>query len=426
MKILPMRSVFFKLMTAYLTAFLIILTGASFVSIFSASSRNMDISTGNLRYYASVLTDRIGVPPSFAEAGRISSDSGIQITIDGNGQKWSSSEDLTDHEEGILQDDLWSFIPGVDEPMIEVSRSGYTFYYSEFHADHQITFVIWIIMSFTVLVALTISYLMVHHHLKPLREMHEITQSFGLSEWNRRVSPKGSDELASLGRAMNAMADRIEEYIHSMHDLLAAVSHELRSPLTRMKVALEFIDDENAKDSLNEEIDILDRLTGNLLEQRRLSLQQGFLNYEKVSLHPWVDEVCRPYQNKGCPLTLNCKGPELEYLLDRSRMDMVLRNLIENSLRHAPGAEIRILLDTTAFSGFTLTASDSGPGISDVLLKRLGEPFLLGDTSRAGIRSGGGFGLGLSIVKAVVAAHGADLTITNPGTGGLDVRMKFP
>lgn len=426
MKIHPVRSIFFRLMTAYLVAFLLIISGAVMIRIFSSTSRNLDISSVNLSLYADLLTERIGSPPSLSEAGNIAVETGLHIRISGPDIQWSSSESLIEDEFELMdEDDLWHLIPGVEEPSFTVVNSGYHYTYSDFHADRQLSLMIWLIMSGSVVTALVISYLMVHHQLKPLREMNEIAMDFGVSDWKKRVNPKGSDELASLGRAMNAMADRIEEYIHSMHDLLAAVSHELRSPLTRMKVTLEFISDKGARDSLNEEIDILDRLTGNLLEQRRLSLQQGFLNYEKVNLRLWLDEVCSPYLNKGCPLSVRYEGPEREYLLDRSRMVMVLRNLIENSLRHAPGAEIRIALETTATPGFTLVVSDEGPGISDVLLKRLGEPFLLGDTSRAGIRSGGGFGLGLSIVKAVAVAHGAEFSAANLSPRGFEVRLRF-
>jgi len=423
----PMKSVFFKLMTAYLVAFFLIAGGAGLVRFFSATSLNMHISSRNLHYYAETLTDRIGIPPAPAEAQKIAGETGLRISIEGPGILWSSAGDLVDNESGIFhRDDMWSFFSGVDEPYIEITKSGYNFYFRDFHADHHMSFIIWLIMTGSIVAALVTSYLMVRHQLKPLHEMYEIALDFGVSDWKKRVRPKGSDELATLAGAMNSMADRIEEYIHSMHDLLAAVSHELRSPLTRMKVALEFIDDKNARESLNEEIDTLDRLTGNLLEQRRLATQQGTLNYEEVDLHSWVEEVCRPYFIKDCPLSVSHSGSDRKLLLDRSRMDMALRNLIENSLCHAHGTPIRISMDTTGPQGFILGVSDGGPGIPDELIKRLGEPFLLGDTSRGGTRSGGGFGLGLSIVKAVAEAHGAVFYAENLHSGGLLVELRYP
>ncbi|MDA3957944.1 HAMP domain-containing sensor histidine kinase [Oceanispirochaeta sp.] len=425
MTIHPFKSVFVKLLSAYMVAFVLIGCGALAVRFLAANSKNIDISMNNIRNYASILTDQIGTPPVFSVAQSLSDETGIQIEINGTEVHWSSSGDLIEDESWPIHDDDLLFFFSKADPIIEIERADYEYLFMDFHTDYHMSASVWLIMSFSILAALVISYLMVHHLLKPLREMNAVALGFGVSDWKQRVRPRGSDELATLGRTLNSMADRIEQYVLSIHDLLVAVSHELRSPLTRMKVALEFIDNPRIKDSLNEEIDILDRMTGHLLEQRRLTTQRSILNTEEVKLQDWVESVCNPYLVKGRTLTIVRKGLEKTASLDRGRMDILLRNLIENCLRHAPGSPIEVLIDTSSSQGFILEVSDEGPGMPESLIGRSGEPFLLGDSSRAGKRSGGGFGLGLSIVKAVAEAHGATFTAGSRIPSGFSVTLQF-
>ncbi len=427
MKIHPAKSIFVKLLGAYIIAFLLISLGVIFIQILSASSPNTEISIRNIKYFASNLTEKIGIPPDINIAQNIADNTGLQIKIIGPDLKWSSEFEFQKMD--ILtsddQDSDWHFFPWAKDHSITIQRGNLTYIFSDFHADYHITILIWIIMAISILAALSISFLIVRHLLKPLRIMNHVALEFGVSDWKKRVSPRGDDELATLGRAMDGMADRIENYIHSIQDLLVAVSHELRSPLTRMKVSLEFISNRRIRESMDEEINTLDRLTGDLLEQKRLSTQPNILNMGKINLQNWITAICKSYQRKGIPLTYNFEGPELTVPLDRSRMDLALRNLIENSRLHAPDSSIRISLDTTYTRGFTLKVSDNGPGMDKSLINRVGEPFLLGDSSRSGKRTGGGFGLGLSIVKAVAEAHGAGFLVRNLETGGFAVILQF-
>jgi len=108
-------------------------------------------------------------------------------------------------------------------------------------------------------------------------------------------------------------------------------------------------------------------------------------------------------------------------------MDMALRNLVDNALVHASGSPIVVKLRTNKImeGGFVLEVSDEGPGIPEQYLKRIGEPFLLVDRSRSGTRTKGGFGLGLSIVRAVAEAHGADFLARNLQPRGFSVTLSF-
>ncbi len=427
MKVHPAKSIFVKLFAAYMIAFLLISLGVVLIQILSASSPNTEISIRNIRYFASTLAGEIGTPPDVKTARNIADKTGLQIKIIGSNLKWSSEGDLMDMDISTSDgnDGDWHFFPWAKDLSTTIKIGDFAYTFNDFHADYHFTVLIWIIMASSILSALSISFMIVRHLLKPLRKMNQVALEFGLSDWKKRVNPLGTDELATLGRAMDGMADRIEKYIHSMHDLLIAISHELRSPLTRMKVSLEFINNKRIRESMNEEINTLDRLTGNLLEQKRLATQPNILNRNEFQLQAWALSICESYQEKGLSLTYNFKGPDLTVILDQGRMDLALRNLIENSIRHAPGSSILVNLNTNDNKSFSLEVSDSGPGMDETLIDRIGEPFLIADSSRSGKRTGGGFGLGLSIVKAVAEAHSADFSVRNPETGGFSVILRF-
>lgn len=422
MKVRPLKSVYIKLFYVYILTFVFIIFGTLIIKVISSSSKNVEISIDNLRYYASGLTTEIGTPPDLKKAQEITDETGVQINILGPNMFWSS---IGEHLEDEEDDYIWKFIPIAHDAAIEITRGDFTYSYNEFHADYLLSFTILIIMIITIIFALMVNFLMVRHQFKPLKKMYLTALEFGVSDWKQRVNLKGDDELATLAGAMDAMADRIESYVISMHDLLVAISHELRSPLTRMKVALEFITNNEIKDSLNEEIDTLDKLTGTLLKQRRLATQNGILNIESVQLHEWIKVVCEPYKNQKVDLNILFNGPERTCYIDSSQMEMVLRNLIENCLKHAPSSPIKILINTSKPNGFKIDVSDQGPGMVETLVGRVGEPFLLGEYSRSGKRNGGGFGLGLSIVKAVVEAHRGEFSAKNLIPNGFSVSLVF-
>ncbi len=138
---------------------------------------------------------------------------------------------------------------------------------------------------------------------------------------------------------------------------------------------------------MNEEITLLDRLTGDILEQKRLASGSGNLNKENTQIHKWIHEVCAPYKKRNINLELKITGPDRSVLIDNILMEMVLRNLIQNCIKHAPSSAILITLDTT--------------------------------------KNKEGFGFGLSIVKTIIKLHGANLCVRNTAPKGFLVLLEF-
>ena len=430
MKIRMNVSLFAKLLAVYAGTLLIIAAGGIAFRLISSGSGEEDISRTNLLYFSQLIAEKIGTPPDERIVKEVEVSTGLEISISGPGlpqtdpQRTGSDGDADDY--GLL-----GFLPvfgsaGLGETPVEIVSGDYTFRFMDFHADPRVTTMSWVVLTAFVLAAIAFNYFFVRELLKPLKKMSWVAGEFGASDWSHRVRPSGNDELSTLGFAMDAMADRIERYVASMHDLLSAVSHEFRSPLTRMKVELEFIEDEKIRNSLNEEIDVLDRLTGNLLEQKRLSSQPDILRRRMTDIPELTASVLRPFTDKGLDIRLETEGGEALASVDGERYELALRNLIENAQKYATGSPVRVILKMNEHDCFSLTVEDEGKGVPENMLPDIGRAFLTADSSRTGTRTHGGFGLGLSIVKAVAEAHGGTIEAKNGKPSGFSLTLEFP
>ena len=232
-------------------------------------------------------------------------------------------------------------------------------------------------------------------------------------------------ELGGLTKSFNEMALRVSEMIQARDRLLLDVSHELRSPLTRMKVAAEFIQNEPAKEKIQQEIHELETMVTELLETERLKSNTGGLTLAEIDLVALVKDVTDVYADVKPGVQLDFLPQNVQLPLDRQRVYMALRNLVENALKHTRPEygpiKIKIESDSDSVSVFV---QDFGLGIPQQEQSRIFEPFYRVDPSRT--RDTGGYGLGLSLAKKIVTAHGGDLSLgSDPGKGSTFI-MKFP
>jgi len=250
--------------------------------------------------------------------------------------------------------------------------------------------------------------------LKPVKEMETAAKQFASGNWNARLNPRRNDELGRLSQTMNSMAEKIEQHFRSVRELLIAVSHEIRSPLARMKVALESVDDKATKNTLNEEITLLDNLTANLLEKERLDSHPEALKVKPTELQEFLAKIVSPF---GPRLVLDMPESSITVELDPNRMALCLRNVISNSIKYTVGS-VRVSLEGSR-AGATISISDDGPGIAPDDLPHVTEPFFRGDASR----TGDGFGLGLSLCQSIVKAHGGEFNIESARDRGTIVQI---
>lgn len=266
---------------------------------------------------------------------------------------------------------------------------------------------------------------------RPIRRLRKAAQRMAEGDLSVQVGGKGKDEVAELARDFDVMAERLREMLESQRRLLSDVSHELRSPLARLRVALELLekndDRERAINRIGKEADELERLVSNLLSLARLESGQSTLERKPVSLKQIVQNVVNDADfeagAKGRHVTLETERDftlEGDPVLLRAAIENVVRNAVRHT-REQSTVEVRLCVGD---GGALVEVCDQGEGVPEKELSRMFEAFTRIGEARD--RHSGGFGLGLSITGQVMKAHGGRVTAANRHEGGLCVSLLFP
>jgi signal transduction histidine kinase len=223
--------------------------------------------------------------------------------------------------------------------------------------------------------------------------------------------------------------------LEAKRGLLLAISHELRSPLTRARLNTELLPEETAtaamRQALLRDLALMRDLVTDLLESERLATRHAALQLETVDLGALTRDVLASLEPAEAAATVVLTlDPDLPAVrLDPARMRLLLRNLLDNALRHSVGAalppELQVVLvtDTAGAKHLRISVRDHGPGVDEAALPQLAEPFYRPDSARQ--RSTGGVGLGLHLCKLVALAHGGRLVLTN-AQPGLRASVELP
>jgi two-component system, OmpR family, sensor kinase len=298
----------------------------------------------------------------------------------------------------------------------------------------------WVIVAF-VLVTFAITELLARWLARPLLELEAGVSEFACGEHSVRVTPRGSRETREVAESFNLLADEVERALTELRGeerrksrFVSDVSHELRTPLTAIRGAAETLmdDDVAAEDrkrflsTIVSESDRLTRLANDLLILQRIEGATGELPLRRIDLAGVVRrsvEALGPLmEERGVTVVVEGEAPEV--LGDVDRIQQVVGNLVDNASRITPaGSGIRVTMGRDG-RWATIAVTDSGPGIEADDLPHVFERFYRSQPSRA--RSSGGVGLGLSIVKAIVGAHGGEVGAANDESGGAVFTVRLP
>jgi signal transduction histidine kinase len=231
--------------------------------------------------------------------------------------------------------------------------------------------------------------------------------------------------LGNLTRSYNEMTQKIKEMIQARDNLLRNVSHELRSPLTRMMVALEFLKPKKTVESLSADIHAMEYLIQEILETERLKNDYGKLKLEEHDIAELVRSFGETYKNKKPGLKLVRIPKEIIAKIDRERIRLVLKNAIENAFKYSDNKSRAVEVSIESGNRVArIYISDNGIGIPSNEIPYVFEPFYRIDRSRSKII--GGYGLGLSICKTIIQAHGGTISITKNRPRGITVIIELP
>jgi two-component system OmpR family sensor kinase len=275
---------------------------------------------------------------------------------------------------------------------------------------------------------------------RPLEQLSSVARTLGGGDFAARADVQRADEMGDVGRAFNEMAGRIQALLLAEKELLANVAHELRTPLARIRVALEIAsesDAETVRGSLAEiAVDLaeLETLIDDVLTATRFEMGAGKASRAEFALH--IEEVAPNViaeralerfraRHAKRPITLECSEPLPLVEVDPVLFRRVLDNLLENADKYSPEQDQAIRMGVTAaHSGVTFEVVDHGSGIPDEDLPRIFSPFFRGERSRS--RDTGGVGLGLTLAKRIVEAHGGTISLTSQQGSGTVVRAWLP
>ncbi len=237
-------------------------------------------------------------------------------------------------------------------------------------------------------------------------------------------------EIYYLAESFNLMVRRVKEMVHSKDQLLLDVSHELRSPLTRMKVALEMMPKNGLRVSLLQDIGEMETMLAEILETQRLRGENGKLVLAPVDLTALVRSMAGKYKTRKPGVKLAGNPAAITVQLDEARVKTVLQNVLENALKYSarPKKNLRVPpvqvgLEETEHS-IRVRVEDSGVGIPFEDQEKVFEPFYRVDKSRT--KKTGGYGLGLSLCREIMRAHGGEITLESDLGKGTQVILEFP
>ncbi|CAH0265811.1 ATP-binding protein [Pseudomonas mediterranea] len=263
------------------------------------------------------------------------------------------------------------------------------------------------------------TWLAVRIAIRPLSRLAEAVENLDPNAHPVQLDENGPREVAYAARAFNSMQARIAAYLKERMQLLAAISHDLQTPITRMKLRAEFMDDSLEKDKLGNDLNEIEHLVREGVAYAR-SVHGATEASCRISLGSFLDSLVCDYQDTGREVSL--RGNNGAVIETRPHaLRRILVNLVDNALKYAGTAEVEISGD--ASKGVSISVLDRGPGIPDEVLAEVVKPFYRVESSRN--RSTGGTGLGLAIAQQLTVAIGGALSLRNRDGGGLCVTLDF-
>jgi signal transduction histidine kinase len=253
----------------------------------------------------------------------------------------------------------------------------------------------------------------------PLSSFAKAAESFSLNGGAAPLPERGPEEIRSVARALNRMRERITGLIDDRTKMLAAISHDLRTPITRMRLRSEFIEDEAHRSRMLGDLDQMRAMLESVLSFLRNGRRLEAMTLADVA--STLQLITDQFGDMGRKVAYD--GPAHAMATVRpDDLHRAVTNLVENAVRFGAEAVIRLRVSADQL---TIDVEDDGPGISDALKQNMLEPFVRGDEAR-NMDEAAGFGLGLSITNAIATAHGGTLSLHDRQPHGLVVRMRLP
>ena len=274
-------------------------------------------------------------------------------------------------------------------------------------------FGLWITVPAFIVVIISLIFL--KNQTRPITALAKAAEKFGRGENVDEFKPSGAAEIRQAGYEFDRMRKRIMRHLNQRSEMLSGISHDLRTPLTRMKLQTEFIKDKSLAEKLTEDINEMEKMLNEYLQ----FTSSSFIEKDELfNLSDLMCEIIIKYNNKNITKEI----PPRVYLNGRKNLiKRCLNNLIENSIKYANKINIELLKNKT---NLVIKVEDDGPGIPDSEYDNVFKPFYKIDKGRADSKSS--VGLGLSIASDIVRSHGGNIKLNKSNLNGLEVKIFLP
>ncbi|HKN87436.1 MAG TPA: HAMP domain-containing sensor histidine kinase [Nitrospiraceae bacterium] len=423
------RSIFIKLFLIYAATMLALACAVSGYNRFVFHNEMMVKQTKSkmMAHHLASIVEEIGHPPDRGRALRLARELGLQIRLEGAEGTWATETDLpatsalNAHPAHAAPDMQTGKYRGRRFVIMARGETRYLFFFPEPPGLDLESVALLIGVIALILIG---NYLLVRRLFRPLGWLTRGVAEIAKGNLDHHVPNRSADELGQLTLALNDMVRRIQQMLHARDRLLLDVSHELRSPLTRIKVALEFVPDEIMKNRIQQEVREVEAMVAELLESERLDSLYGGITLADTDLVPLVRDLVEMCGGQKPGVKLVAAPASVTVKLDSQRVRMAVRNILDNAFKHtAPEAgpiEVRIDVQTVMVH---VSIRDYGPGIPLNEQAKIFEPFYRVDKSRT--RTTGGYGLGLSLAKKIMLAHGGDIVLSSEVGHGSTFILRF-
>ncbi|MDC1329924.1 ATP-binding protein [Pelagibacteraceae bacterium] len=274
-------------------------------------------------------------------------------------------------------------------------------------------FALWITVPAIIMVMISLIFL--KNQTRPITNLARAAERFGKGEELEEFRPSGAMEIRQAGHEFEMMRKRILRHLNQRNEMLSGISHDLRTPLTRMKLQIAFIEDKALANKLAEDINEMEKMLNEYLQFTSSSYIE---KNEMFNLSELIDQVVNKYNNKNIE---NDLIPRVYINGRKNLINRCLNNIIDNALKY--GGKVKIKLSKKNTNLF-ITIDDDGPGIPNKEHENVFKPFYKIDKGRADSKSS--VGLGLSIASDIIRSHGGSITLDKSKMNGLSVKIFLP
>jgi signal transduction histidine kinase len=373
----------------------------------------------NVERYIEYLIDDIGDPPDLSIAQQLADQLPFEVRIEGQGVDWTSSPKLKaiagyEFEPAPHPYDNVYLSHHRRDQYLLIQKQGYQYLFAvdnSFRRGSERRHGVLFLLLGSVLLLL---YLLIRRMFKPIQAMSEQVGKIGAGDLTQDIETDGKGELGMLAEGINRMSAQIKVMLESKSALLLAISHELRSPITRMRVNLELLAESEIQQKLINDIREMETLIASILESEKLNAGHAPLMLSRCEMLGLVEEVIKAHP---CRNRIKTRLSPVELEIDQLRMKLLIKNLIDNACHYTidDQEEVEISLSHDQ-KNVNIEVRDRGVGIKTEDIPKVTEPFFRPDSSRQ--RDNGGYGLGLYLCKLIVDAHGGQIVIeSEPGNG---------